>query len=109
MRRRALMAASMPNGGGNLITFYINDIECHAEDGMTFKEWILSDYFDITNPYSIMGANPNMDVREFVELYGDDFPQITSSAGMIYTPQIFTYNTIIPNCSYTLNTGGFWE
>ena len=106
MRRNLLNILSKPSEGNNLIVFYIDPIECIAEEGMTFKEWIFSDYFDITNPYNIVGPNLDLNVREFVELYGDNDLELISHSGLSYTPQIYIQNTIIPNCAYLVDGSG---
>ena len=43
-RRRALLAASMQGGGGGLITFTVDGTEYQAEEGMTWGEWVDSEY-----------------------------------------------------------------
>lgn len=44
-RRRALSASVMSGGGGgNLITFTIEGTEYQAEEGMTWEEWVDSEY-----------------------------------------------------------------
>jgi hypothetical protein len=110
MRRRALLAASQSSGGGgggNLIIFYIDGIECVAEDGMRFYDWILSDYFDTTNPYNLAGLNlDNVNFREFIREYGLDYPNITTGGGIYFTPRIYADELIIPNQSYVLCTPG---
>lgn len=107
MRRRALLAASQSSSGGNLITFYIDGIECTAEDGMRFYDWILSDYFDTTNPYSLAGMNmDSVNFREFIREYGLDYPKITTGGGFSFTPEIYADKLIIPNQSYVIG-GGF--
>lgn len=42
-RRRSLLAASH-TGGSNLITFTIDTREYQAEEGMTWGEWVDSEY-----------------------------------------------------------------
>lgn len=88
----------------NLITFYINNIECQAENGMTFEEWIFSDYFDTSNPYNIVAANPQMDVRSFLEKYGDDYPILRFGIGITFIPQINKNDYIINEMNYKPNT-----
>ena len=46
VRRRMLFKKE---SGGNLITFTINSTEYQAEEGMTWKEWVDSEYS--TNEY----------------------------------------------------------
>lgn len=91
-------------GGG--IEFYINGFKAYAEEGMTFREWIFSDYFDVTNPYNIAAPNlsPNItDTREFLIQYGDT--ELNSPAGLRFTPPIISSDVIIPNCMYSVRTG----
>lgn len=48
-RHRALLAASQMGGRGNiLITFNINGVDCIAEEGMIWSDWMLSQYFNDT-------------------------------------------------------------
>lgn len=105
MRRRVLLAASASGGGsGNLITFTINRIEATAEEGMTFLEWILSDYFDVTNPYTLSGPDTSGNIRGFILNYGiTDFEIITSS-GLQFEPRIYTTDVIVSGMVYTLRS-----
>jgi hypothetical protein len=86
----------------NLITFYINSVEAHAEEGMTFYDWILSDYFDTANPYGIAGQNIYADVREFVREYGLEYTIIYTKSGFEFNPNIHTTDTIIDGQSYNV-------
>lgn len=98
-----MLAASQSSGGGNLITFYIVGIECTAEDGMRFYDWILSDYFDTTNPYGLAGENmDSVNFRAFISEYGLDYPRITNSGGFSFTPSIYADELIIPNQRYVI-------
>lgn len=108
MRRRALLAASTASeGGGELITFYISGIACTAESGMRFYDWILSEYFDTSNPYGICGIDMDQrNVQGFVKQYGLIYTTIVSSGGMTYTPPIDTLDVIVANQNYTVPGGG---
>lgn len=45
-RRRLQLANSHSGGGTNLVKFTIDNMEAVAEQGMTWQEWISSDYYD---------------------------------------------------------------
>lgn len=101
MRRRALLAASASGGGGgNLITFTINGIEATAEKGMTFLEWILSDYFDVANLYWLSGPDGTGNIREFILNYGITDFEIILSSGFSFEPKIYTTDVIVPGRVY---------
>lgn len=93
-----------------MIEFYINGVKAYAEEGMTFREWIFSDYIDVTNPYRI--AAPNLspkisDIREFLTQYGDT--ELYVPAGFRFSPSIISSDVIIPNCMYLIIHGGGWD
>lgn len=103
MRRRALLAASAGGGGGgNLITFTLNGIEATAEEGMTFLEWILSDYFDVTNPYWIAGQDGSLDIQGFILNYGITDFEIILTSGFRFEPRIYTTDVIRSGMVYAI-------
>lgn len=84
MRRRALLAASAASGGG-LITFFVNDVEYQAENGMTWEDWVNSEYnsgeFGIDIDDSIGYGFGGM----FIEWVG-------TNGGYVYAPDIIQEN-----------------
>lgn len=112
MERRRLLLAQRKSGGGggNLITFTISGIEATAEEGMTFLEWILSDYFDVTNPYSVSGPNTGIGIREFILQYGITDFEIITPAGAGFSPRIYTTDVIMSGAVYKqASIGNPWE
>ena len=96
------------NNESNLITFSINGVECQAEEGMTFYEWAISDYFNETAQlYIYVGLNNNL--REQIMKNNVDCNNslpIVNEAGIPYTPYIMT-TVVIQPIAYNINTGGF--
>ena len=83
----------------NIIHFVLNGANCEAEEGMTFKEWIFSDYFDINNPYNLMyGSSDN--VRDYVTEYGSTNVELLVSAGS-FNPNVYIEDVIIANTVYS--------
>lgn len=97
----------MKSGGGNEIEFYIEGIYCQAESGMTFSEWIMSDYYDITNPYKFIAPDGSTDVRNFILNYGGGFYELTLGSGIGFNPKILLSNSIIPNQTYVVNLSNY--
>ena len=90
----------------NIIHFVLNNINCEAEEGMTFKEWIFSDYFDINNPYHLDdGYSDN--IRDYITEYGSTNIQLLSAAGAAFNPEICIEDYIIANMVYDAKGGGF--
>lgn len=110
-RRRILLDVIVPNGS-SLITFYLEQsngelIQCTAENGMRFCDWILSDYFDTTNPYNINIPGVN-DIQDFLKSYGDtEDLSLYYGVGCVYKPFIGTLDIIIPNQVYEVNCSSF--
>ena len=73
---------------------------------MTFKEWILSDYFDTNNPYNLWKF-PLDSVRDYVTEYGSTNIQLLSAAGSAFNPDICIEDYIIANMVYSLRNSGF--
>ena len=84
--------------GGGEITFYVNGIECKAIDGMTFAQWIFSDYVNENAIAEWIGPS-GQPVREFYQLYGDT--EVWYNYGFGYTPRIHTSDVIISGVNYT--------
>lgn len=94
------------NNKGKLITFTVNGTEYQAEEGMTFYDWALSEYYD-SSCQLILGRDGNLRdtiIQENVSS-GDSF-LITYGEGASIIPGIFT-DTIIQPISYIVNFGGF--
>lgn len=93
---------------GNLITFTINGTEYQAEDGMTFYDWALSEYYDNScNLFLIVGGNDKLkDTIINTNISPDESFTIFYGAGLPIIPYICT-DTIIQPISYTLNYGAF--
>ena len=89
----------------NIIRFVLNNINCEAKEGMTFKEWIFSDYFDINNPYHLYDGNSD-NVRDFVTEHGSTNMRLASAAGYPFNPEVNTEDVIIANMVYSINNAG---
>ena len=97
------------NNESNLITFSINGVECQAEEGMTFYEWAISDYFNETAQLYI-STNNNANLREQIMEHNIDCNEsipIYNMAGLAYIPYIMT-DAVIQPTAYNVNTGGGW-
>lgn len=98
MRRRALLAASMQSGG-NLITFTINNTEYQAEEGMTWGEWVDSEYNVINaSIYMLSNGVGYISVRE---QGGSPYFLYDSNYDYVITTQ-----EIIANDNYTATSPG---
>ena len=99
---------SIINGGGPvLITFTVNGKECQAEEGMTFYEWAISDYYN-ENTHMRSFSNTTISLREFCINNGDTGDAICTDSGLPYTPSIATSTIIQDGCEYNVNIpGGF--
>lgn len=95
-------------GGSNLITFTINGTEYQAEEGMTFYDWAISEYYDSSCNLCLLGGGGGT-LRDNI-LNGDvspgDSSMIFYGAGAALTPYIYT-DTIIEPISYTSDFSGF--
>lgn len=93
----------------SLITFTINGNEYQAEDGMTFYDWALSEYYDSScNLFLIVGGNDKLkDTIINTNISPDEsFTIFYGSGGMPIIPRIYT-DTIIQSISYTPDSGEF--
>ena len=52
MNRRNILLASTIGGGGSLITFTIDGVQYQAEEGMTWEEWVNSEFNISSNYYA---------------------------------------------------------
>jgi hypothetical protein len=93
---------------GNLIAFTINGTEYQAEEGMTFYDWVISDYYDSScNLYVLTGGN--VDLRDDIVngiVSPDDHTGIYYGSGASLIPYIYT-DTIIQPIAYTPDFGAF--
>lgn len=92
----------------NLITFTVDDVEYQAEEGMTFYDWAMSDYYDDSCGLSVisaMGYNLRNGIIEGNVSPGDAI-SIVNMVGISITPNINT-DTIIQPISYMVNSGGY--
>lgn len=93
---------SIINGGAvaKIITFRLDAIEYEAEEGMTFGQWMISDYYVlgtfINDTYYInaIKTNPSFEAT------------IYNAAGFHYNPEINTLSVIIANTTYITDMGG---
>ena len=90
----------------NIIHFVLNDINCEAEEGMTFKEWIFSDYFDINNSYNLYCGYSN-NIRDHITDSESTNIRLLSIEGAAFNPEIYIEDYIIANMVYSSRTGGF--
>ena len=93
------------NGGPALITFTVGGKECQAEEGMTFYEWAISDYYnENVNMYSV--HNTTISIREYCINNGDTGCGLCASSGMHYSG--ITTSTIIQDGGeYVVSSSGF--
>lgn len=92
-----------------ILTFTINGTEYQAEEGMTFYDWAMSDYFNTSCPLNMtMLSYPNL--RDCIigeGISASDSVHIGYGAGgASVTPNIFT-DTIIQPISYMPDFSGF--
>ena len=94
------------NNEGKLITFTVNGTEYQAEEGMTFYDWALSEYYDSSCQLNLShDGNLRDTIIQYNVSSGDSF-SITYGDGAAMIPSIST-NTIIQPISYIANFGGF--
>lgn len=96
-------------GAISLITFTINGTEYQAEEGMTFYDWAMSEYFDDSCPLflsTLLGYNLRDGIIQQNVSSGDAI-RILYGAGGSLTPSIDT-DTLIQQISYIYNVGG-WQ
>lgn len=89
----------------NIIYFVLNGVNCEAKEGMTFKEWIFSDYFDINNPYHLHDGNSD-NVRDYITEDGSENLKLVTDAGYAFDPDICIKDVIIANMIYRRNAVG---
>lgn len=96
---------------GNLITFTVNGTEYQAEEGMTFYDWALSEYYDSSCLLNL-GITGNVSLRDDIingNISSDDSALIIYGWSTTTTPVIYT-DTIIQPISYIANlNGGGWD
>ena len=91
----------------NLIIFTINGTEYQAEEGMTFYDWALSEYFDSSCNLKLSVGNDTLkdNIINYNISPSDSF-SIFYGAGLSIIPYIHT-DTIIQPISYTPNYAAF--
>jgi hypothetical protein len=103
---KGLKFKSKEKSGPVLITFTINGTEYQAEEGMTFYDWAISEYFDSSCNLNSPVYNGNL--RDAIiqgNISSSNSYPIYYGGGFPVTPSIST-NTIIQPISYTVNLGG---
>ena len=92
----------------DVITFTVDGVECQAEEGMTFYDWAMSDYYDDSCRLSVISAMGYYLRDGIIEgnVSPGDAISIVSGGGFSITPDINT-DTIIQPISYMTNSGGF--
>lgn len=89
-----------------LFTFTVNGNEYQAEEGMTFYDWALSEYYDIScNLTTSVVYDLRNDIINF-NISSDYSAVIYWGGGVPIEPSIYT-DTIIQPVSYMPNVGGF--
>ena len=86
--------------GPKLITFTIDSVECQAEEGMTWREWIFSKYY---NKDISLCINPS-DTGTIQEQLNStsEAVHLVTGAGASYTPNIISNEVIINNQVYNV-------
>lgn len=92
---------SIINGGGgiNIISFYITAVEYQAEEGMTWGEWINSNY----NTAEFYTPDGGSDISP-IFAKGSSNPIYNSSAAMVYTKDV-----IESGATYNVYASGGWD
>ena len=92
---------SIINGGGgiNIISFYITAVEYQAEEGMTWGEWINSNY----NTAEFYIPDGGSDISP-IFAKGSSNPIYNSSAAMVYTKDV-----IESGATYNVYASGGWD
>jgi hypothetical protein len=97
----------IPNGWtvqDDTITFTICNVECQAEEGMTFYDWALSEYY---NPNANLTAGSGISLRQWcLENTSDVSTLISYGNNITLTPTIYT-DTVIQSISYNINAGDY--
>ena len=86
--------------GPKLITFTINSVECQAEEGMTWREWIFSKYYNKDISLCINPSDTGT-IQEQLNSTSEAVHLVTGS-GMSYTPNIISNEVIINNQVYNV-------
>lgn len=87
----------------SLITFTINRVEYRAEEGMTFYDWAMSEYYDDLCRLTISGAYDLKDDIINLNINPGMQYQIVYGSGFLIIPSIHT-DTIIQPISYIADT-----
>ena len=87
-------------GDGSLITFTVNGVEYQAEEGMTFYDWGMSEYYD-SNIQLVADITHDKTFKESCEIYGNTPTTCYSPSGLPYTPGILL-NSVIQPITYTI-------
>lgn len=90
-------------GGSSLITFIIDGREYQAEEGMTFYDWAMSEYYDSNIPLT---AHLYSTLRESCELLGNTSAACFNGGGLSYIPDV-QLNSVIQPISYIVDTGAY--
>ena len=88
---------------GNLITFTVDGIEYQAEEGMTFYDWAMSEYYDSNIRLT---AHIYLTLRESCELLGNTSAACFNGGGLSYIPDV-QLNSVIQPISYIVDTGAY--
>lgn len=88
-----------------LITFTVNGAEYQAEEGMTFYDWAMSEYYDSSCRLTLGFYNLRDDIIQSNISPGDS-RDIVYGAGATITPSIFT-DTIIQPITYIIDFSDF--
>lgn len=88
-----------------LITFTVNGAEYQAEEGMTFYDWAMSEYYDSSCRLNLGFDNLRDDIIQRNVSSGDS-RGIVYGGGASITPSIHT-DTIIQPISYIVNFSHF--
>ena len=94
---------SIINGGKSMITFYINGTEHQAEEGMTWEEWIISDYYDSNDLY--LAIDLLTPLKDAVNDYLGMDISIVWGGGYGFIPDISLQDIIISETDYVAQTG----
>ena len=106
MSRRYNLLASLSNdsGGGNTFIFYLGNSECVAEEGMTFYDWIMSDYFDYVY---FMGPPTISEYRNWISQWNyNENSELRGAAGAYYIPKVRLLDEIQP-INYVYDNSGW--
>lgn len=94
------------NGDPILITFTVEGIEYQAEEGMTFYEWAISDYYNESVNITTL-ADFGTPIREYCLNNGDTGTELCSGSGISYTPKITTSTIIQDGGEYVVDNSSY--